>query len=123
VKYEALEWLNNFRLFHIALYDIKDEGKFKWCLGNYSLPLKKDTLLKFAAGEPNNMDGNDPENCAELKVVENHDRELQINDAYCEKLSPFICEVMFTKYGNDPYLPYCHSYHKTLQHVVKIRTT
>jgi hypothetical protein len=39
---------------HLAMYDINDEGNFKWCMGNYSLPLKKDALLKFPAAQPDN---------------------------------------------------------------------
>jgi Lectin C-type domain len=70
----------------LALYDINDEGNFKWCMGNYSLPLKKDALVKFASGQPDNFKGS--ENCANLNFL-----KMELNDIPCDHKSPFICEV------------------------------
>jgi hypothetical protein len=78
----------------MALHDLNDEGNFKWCMGNYSLPLREDGLLNFAPGAPNNWDSfKSSENCAELFVAFGVDTMLQINDASCDKMAQFICEV------------------------------
>jgi hypothetical protein len=74
-------------MLQLALYDINDEGNFKWCMGNYSLPLKMDALLKFASGQPDDLKSS--QNCAVLRMAE----QMELHDTSCDSASTFICKV------------------------------
>lgn len=85
--------------FQIALYDFNDEGNFKWCKGNYSLPLKKDALLKFAKKQPDNW-GAGGEQCGILAIPPT----LSLHDFPCNYLSKFICEVRVKYFSWDRFI-------------------
>lgn len=87
ILFEAALFVLQKDAFHVALHDHNDEGNFKWCKDNNSLPLKQDKLLKFASGEPSNLLS---DNCA---VIQGVDDVLQLNDVSCNATFNFICEV------------------------------
>jgi hypothetical protein len=73
---------------HVALHDFNDKGNYKWCKGNYSLPLRKDASLKI---NKYMGDGISSGNCATLQVVGIDETNLVYED--CDSSLNYICEV------------------------------
>lgn len=85
----ALNWLESY-FFHVALHDLGDEGNFKWCKGNYSLPLRNDSLLKFYGEKPDNW-GPEGEQCTLMMVMSTP--VMALIEVTCDYPSEYICEV------------------------------
>lgn len=89
---KAQYWLES-NYFHVALYDRNDIGNFKWCKGNYSLPLRNDSLLKFYKEQTDVWDS-EQEHCAVLLVKARADLPvMQLLYANRDDQAEYICEV------------------------------
>jgi hypothetical protein len=82
--------------FHVALYDLGEEGIFKWCRHLYSMPLGSDSQLKFLENQPDNK--NNVENCIAINVLTAPN--ILMSDINCELNQQYICEV-YTTYSSD----------------------